>query len=88
MLNVYLQSTVSESTLVALLAARKNKILQLQAEQEEELDDSVLNSRLVVYTSDQVSVYNFMKNNFLKVEVEKGLTFSFFLCDPIGSLLS
>lgn len=65
--NVYLQSTVSESTLVALLAARKNKILQLQAEQEEELDDSVLNSRLVVYTSDQVSFNNFMKNNFLKV---------------------
>lgn len=67
MLNVYLQSTVSESTLVALLAARKNKILQLQAEQEEELDDSVLNSRLVVYTSDQVSFNNFMKNNSLKV---------------------
>lgn len=65
--NVYLQSTVSESTLVALLAARKNKILQLQAEQEEELDDSVLNSRLVVYTSDQVSFNNFMKNNSLKV---------------------
>lgn len=65
--NVYLQSTVSESTLVALLAARKNKILQLQAEQEEEQDDSVLNSRLVVYTSDQASFYNIMKNNFLKV---------------------
>lgn len=50
-----LQSTVSESTLVALMAARKNKILQLQAEEKE--DESVLNSRLVAYTSDQASFY-------------------------------
>ncbi|XP_059214842.1 histidine decarboxylase [Centropristis striata] len=48
-----LQSTVSESTLVALLAARKDKILQLQAELDQEVDDSVLNSRLVAYASDQ-----------------------------------
>ncbi|XP_028258170.1 histidine decarboxylase [Parambassis ranga] len=48
-----LQSTVSESTLVALLAARKDKILQLRAELEQEVDDSVLNSRLVAYASDQ-----------------------------------
>uniref|UniRef100_UPI0037E90E6C histidine decarboxylase n=1 Tax=Semicossyphus pulcher TaxID=241346 RepID=UPI0037E90E6C len=48
-----LQSTVSESTLVALLAARKDKILQLRAEIDQEVDDSVLNSRLVAYASDQ-----------------------------------
>ncbi|XP_069561840.1 histidine decarboxylase [Brachyistius frenatus] len=48
-----LQSTVSESTLVALLAARKDKILQLRAELDQEVDDSVLNSRLVAYASDQ-----------------------------------
>ncbi|XP_070818439.1 histidine decarboxylase [Chaetodon trifascialis] len=48
-----LQGTVSESTLVALLAARKDKILQLQAELDQDVDDSVLNSRLVAYASDQ-----------------------------------
>nr|XP_019961318.1 PREDICTED: histidine decarboxylase-like [Paralichthys olivaceus] len=48
-----LQSTVSESTLVALLAARKDKLLQLRAEQDQDLDDSVLNARLVAYASDQ-----------------------------------
>ncbi|XP_056230526.1 histidine decarboxylase [Seriola aureovittata] len=48
-----LQSTVSESTLVALLAARKDKILQLRAEVDQEVDDSFLNSRLVAYASDQ-----------------------------------
>ncbi|XP_038123779.1 histidine decarboxylase [Cyprinodon tularosa] len=48
-----LQSTVSEGTLVALLAARKDKILQLKAELDQEVDDSVLNSTLVAYASDQ-----------------------------------
>ncbi|KAM8895052.1 histidine decarboxylase [Spinachia spinachia] len=48
-----LQSTVSESTLVALLAARKDKMLQLRPELEQDVDDSVLNSRLVAYASDQ-----------------------------------
>ncbi|KAM4602597.1 histidine decarboxylase [Polymixia lowei] len=48
-----LQSTVSESTLVALLAARKDRILQLHAELDQDLEDSVLNSRLVAYASDQ-----------------------------------
>uniref|UniRef100_A0A8C6U357 Histidine decarboxylase n=1 Tax=Neogobius melanostomus TaxID=47308 RepID=A0A8C6U357_9GOBI len=48
-----LQSTVSESTLVALLAARKDKILQLRAELDQDVDDSILNSRLVAYASDQ-----------------------------------
>ena len=43
------QSTVSESTLVALLAARKDMILQLQTELNQEVDDSVLNARLVAY---------------------------------------
>ncbi|XP_076025678.1 histidine decarboxylase [Genypterus blacodes] len=48
-----LQSTVSESTLVALLAARKDAIMQLRAELDQDVDDSVLNSRLVAYASDQ-----------------------------------
>ncbi|XP_056268781.1 histidine decarboxylase [Pseudoliparis swirei] len=48
-----LQSTVSESTLVALLAARKDKMLQLRQELDQDVDDSVLNSRLVAYASDQ-----------------------------------
>uniref|UniRef100_A0A8C6U5F8 Histidine decarboxylase n=1 Tax=Neogobius melanostomus TaxID=47308 RepID=A0A8C6U5F8_9GOBI len=45
--------SVSESTLVALLAARKDKILQLRAELDQDVDDSILNSRLVAYASDQ-----------------------------------
>ncbi|XP_077420782.1 histidine decarboxylase [Vanacampus margaritifer] len=48
-----IQSTVSESTLVALLAARKDKILQLRSELDHDMDDSVLNSTLVAYASDQ-----------------------------------
>ncbi|KAM9816900.1 histidine decarboxylase [Neosynchiropus ocellatus] len=48
-----LQGTVSESTLVALLAARKDKILQLRPEIDQDIDDSVLNSKLVAYASDQ-----------------------------------
>ncbi|NXE60226.1 DCHS decarboxylase, partial [Calcarius ornatus] len=47
-----LQSTVSESTLVALLAARKNKILELKVS-EPDTDESSLNSRLIAYASDQ-----------------------------------
>nr|XP_033777024.1 histidine decarboxylase [Geotrypetes seraphini] len=47
-----LQSTVSESTLVALLAARKNKILEMKSA-EPDADESWLNSRLVAYASDQ-----------------------------------
>lgn len=50
------QTSVSESTLVALLAARKDKILQLQADVQEAVDDSVLNAKLVAYCSDQVGV--------------------------------
>ncbi|NWZ78831.1 DCHS decarboxylase, partial [Poecile atricapillus] len=47
-----LQSTVSESTLVALLAARKNKILEMKVS-EPDTDESLLNSRLIAYASDQ-----------------------------------
>ncbi|XP_063301743.1 histidine decarboxylase [Pelobates fuscus] len=47
-----LQSTVSESTLIGLLAARKNKILEMKSS-EPESDDSHLNSRLIAYASDQ-----------------------------------
>lgn len=48
-----LQSTVSESTLVALLAARKNKILEMKLS-EPDAHESSLNSRLIAYASDQV----------------------------------
>ncbi|XP_051580796.1 histidine decarboxylase-like [Myxocyprinus asiaticus] len=49
-----LQSTVSECTLVALLAARKDRILQMKSEfTHADTDESVLNSRLIVYASDQ-----------------------------------
>lgn len=44
---------------MALLAARKDKILQLRAELDQDVDDSVLNSRLVAYASDQVNVTTF-----------------------------
>ncbi|NXQ01258.1 DCHS decarboxylase, partial [Vidua macroura] len=47
-----LQSTVSESTLVALLAARKNKILEMKVS-EPDTDESSLNSCLIAYASDQ-----------------------------------
>ncbi|XP_072888900.1 histidine decarboxylase isoform X1 [Hemitrygon akajei] len=47
-----LQSTVSESTLIAMLAARKAKIAQLKSS-EPNTDDAVLTSRLVAYASDQ-----------------------------------
>lgn len=49
-----LQSTVSESTLIALLAARKDKILEMKAS-EPGTDESSLNARLIAYASDQVS---------------------------------
>ncbi|XP_045545601.1 histidine decarboxylase [Salmo salar] len=50
-----LQSTVSESSLVALLAARKARIQQQKRTDpaDRDLDDSVVNSRLVAYASDQ-----------------------------------
>ncbi|XP_048187661.1 histidine decarboxylase [Perognathus longimembris pacificus] len=47
-----LQSTVSESTLVTLLAARKNKILEMKSS-EPDADESSLNARLIAYASDQ-----------------------------------
>ncbi|XP_043932246.1 histidine decarboxylase [Protopterus annectens] len=47
-----LQSTVSESTLISLLAARKEKILEMK-KLEPDTEESVLNSRFIAYTSDQ-----------------------------------
>ncbi|XP_051000517.1 histidine decarboxylase [Acomys russatus] len=47
-----LQSTVSESTLIALLAARKSRILEMK-KCEPDADESSLNARLVAYTSNQ-----------------------------------
>lgn len=52
--SILCQTSVSESTLVALLAARNEKILQLKAELQEDVEDSVLNAKLVAYCSDQV----------------------------------
>ncbi|XP_075064030.1 histidine decarboxylase isoform X1 [Mixophyes fleayi] len=45
-------STVSESTLIAILAARKDKILSMKIS-EPDSDDSNLNSRLIAYASNQ-----------------------------------
>lgn len=58
-----LQSTVSESTLVALLAARKNRILEMKVS-EPDTDESSLNSRLIAYASDQVGSYGYKENKF------------------------
>ncbi|NXG07121.1 DCHS decarboxylase, partial [Sakesphorus luctuosus] len=69
-----LQSTVSESTLVALLAARKNKILEMKVS-EPEADESSLNSRLIAYASDQAhssvekaGLISLVKTKFLPVD--------------------
>ncbi|NXN47485.1 DCHS decarboxylase, partial [Rhinoptilus africanus] len=69
-----LQSTVSESTLVALLAARKNKILEMQLS-EPDTDESSLNSRLIAYASDQAhssvekaGLISLVKMKFLPVD--------------------
>ncbi|KAF4017468.1 hypothetical protein G4228_009212, partial [Cervus hanglu yarkandensis] len=67
-------STVSESTLIALLAARKNKILEMKAS-EPEADESFLNARLVAYASDQAhssvekaGLISLVKMKFLPVD--------------------
>ncbi|XP_074011921.1 histidine decarboxylase isoform X2 [Numenius arquata] len=69
-----LQSTVSESTLVALLAARKNKILDMKLS-EPDTDESSLNSRLIAYASDQAhssvekaGLISLVKMKFLPVD--------------------
>lgn len=56
------QTSVSESTLVALLAARNEKIRQLKAELQEDVEDSVLNAKLVAYCSDQVRIITITSN--------------------------
>ncbi|XP_007517397.1 histidine decarboxylase isoform X1 [Erinaceus europaeus] len=74
-----LQSTVSESTLIALLAARKNKILQMKVS-EPEADESSLNARLVAYASDQAhssvekaGLISLIKMKFLPVDEDFSL---------------
>ncbi|XP_067999817.1 histidine decarboxylase isoform X4 [Melanerpes formicivorus] len=69
-----LQSTVSESTLVALLAARKNKILEMKRS-EPDTDESSLNARLIAYASDQAhssvekaGLISLVKMKFLPVD--------------------
>ncbi|KAG8145067.1 hypothetical protein E2320_013438 [Naja naja] len=79
-----LQSTVSESTLIALLAARKNKILEMKTS-EPNADDSILNSRLIAYASDQ----NFaLRGETLSKAIEedrsRGLV-PIFVCATLGT---
>ncbi|XP_012861826.3 histidine decarboxylase [Echinops telfairi] len=69
-----LQSTVSESTLIALLAARKNQILEMKTS-EPEVAESSLNARLVAYASDQAhssvekaGLISLVKMRFLPVD--------------------
>nr|XP_003928914.1 histidine decarboxylase isoform X2 [Saimiri boliviensis boliviensis] len=69
-----LQSTVSESTLIALLAARKNKILEMKMS-EPNADESCLNAQLVAYASDQAhssvekaGLISLVKMKFLPVD--------------------
>uniref|UniRef100_A0A8D2AV92 Histidine decarboxylase n=1 Tax=Sciurus vulgaris TaxID=55149 RepID=A0A8D2AV92_SCIVU len=69
-----LQSTVSESTLIALLAARKNKILEMKTS-EPDADESSLNARLIAYASDQAhssvekaGLISLVKMKFLPVD--------------------
>ncbi|XP_012504677.1 PREDICTED: histidine decarboxylase isoform X2 [Propithecus coquereli] len=69
-----LQSTVSESTLIALLAARKNKILEMK-KSEPDADESSLNARLIAYASDQAhssvekaGLISLVKMKFLPVD--------------------
>lgn len=51
-----LQTTASEATFVALLAARSETIKKYRT-MDSELSDSEINARLVGYCSDQVSIY-------------------------------
>ncbi|XP_062405889.1 histidine decarboxylase [Sardina pilchardus] len=74
-----LQGTVSESTLISLLAARKDKILQLK-KLEADTDDSVINSRLIAYASDQAhssvekaGLISLVKVRFLPTDESFGL---------------
>ncbi|XP_073922021.1 histidine decarboxylase isoform X4 [Castor canadensis] len=67
-------STVSESTLIALLAARKNKILEMKTS-EPDADESRLNARLIAYASDQAhssvekaGLISLVKMKFLPVD--------------------
>ena len=48
-----IQTTASEATFVALLAARTEMIHRIKDELDSSLDDAYINSRLVAYCSDQ-----------------------------------
>lgn len=49
-----IQTTASESTFIALLAARSEMIRKIKEEEDDEtIDDAIINSRLVAYCSDQ-----------------------------------
>ncbi|KAK0144010.1 Histidine decarboxylase [Merluccius polli] len=68
-----IQSTVSESTLVALLAARKDRLLQLQAELDQHVDDSVLNSRLAHSSVEKAGLISLVKIRFLPTDEQFSL---------------
>jgi histidine decarboxylase len=57
---IVLQTTSSEATFVCLLAGRTEAIRRYR-EQDEELEDAEINSRLVAYCSDQVLVSVLLK---------------------------
>ncbi|XP_043530521.1 histidine decarboxylase [Chiloscyllium plagiosum] len=74
-----LQSTTSEATLVALLAARKAKIMELTSTVPK-LDHCVLNARLIAYASDQAhssvekaGLITFVKIRFLETDEDWSL---------------
>ncbi|XP_048471931.1 histidine decarboxylase isoform X2 [Rhincodon typus] len=74
-----LQSTTSEATLIALLVARKAKIMEMQSTLPK-FDHSVLNSRLIAYASDQAhssvekaGLITFVKIRFLKTDEDWSL---------------
>jgi histidine decarboxylase len=54
-----LQTTASEATFVCLLAGRTEAIRRYR-EQDEDLEDAEINSRLVAYCSDQVRVFAYV----------------------------
>uniref|UniRef100_A0A673BKI9 Histidine decarboxylase n=1 Tax=Sphaeramia orbicularis TaxID=375764 RepID=A0A673BKI9_9TELE len=70
-----LQSTVSESTLVALLAARKDKILQLRSELDQDVDDAVLWLYLQAHSSvEKAGLITLVKIRFLPTDEHLSLT--------------
>jgi len=58
-----MQTTASEATFVALLAARTEAIKKYRA-RDQTLDDAEINARLVAYCSDQVASQSMNQSRF------------------------